>query len=296
MSRELRGALWRALKDAGVNFDRPYREHTTEELQAAYDKLAEHGAAPKLQFKEPAPKQVTQEEQMWQEPQGETVSKADFNALVESMSKLTEMVGAVMTTPLAAPKVITYENKEEVAAADLRPAEVMTRKPAVHETEPSVRESAGLEEDEILFTDDEGLQWYRREVRKAATPKPRGRRVLTYVDTGVVEKTVKDGKYVETFEVADENGTPRTAEVKITLPTYQTGIYKDPRLPFKVHVYNNVRGFDLFDIWDYFGGETLVPEECKRMYVSNDLCYDIRSVVNYIEAEYRRMQLQGRVR
>lgn len=287
MSRELRGALWRALKEAGVNFDRPYREHTTEELQAAYDRLAEAGAAPELQFKEPTPKPVPQEQQMWQEPQGETVSKADFDQLVGHMSKLTEMVGAVLVAPKPAPKTTTLENKEEVRAARRAPV-------PVQHTEPSVRESAGLAQDEILFTDDEGLQWYRREVRKAATPKPRGRRVLTYVDTGVVEKTVKDGKYVETFEVADENGTPRTAEVKITLPTYQTGIYKDPRLPFKVHVYNNVRGFDLFDIWEYFGGESLVPEECKRMYVSNDLCYDIRSVVNYIEAEYRRLQLQGR--
>jgi hypothetical protein len=35
----------------------------------------------------------------------------------------------------------------------------------------------------------------------------------------------------------------------------------------------------------------MVPPEVKRMYVENVLCYDIRSVVRAINAEYRQQQL-----
>lgn len=148
--------------------------------------------------------------------------------------------------------------------------------------------------DEPIRVDENGLIWYQEEVLKPAAPKPRGRRVLKYLETGVATETVQNGEYVEEFEVAGK-GAARPAEIKITLPSYQVGIYKDPRFPFRIHVYNGNRGFDLFEVQDYFGGSELVPAECKRMYVQNDLCYDIRSVVRAIQTEYRQLQLAGKI-
>lgn len=144
---------------------------------------------------------------------------------------------------------------------------------------------------DVIRVDDLGRQWYQEEVRKPAYPKPRGRRVLKYLDPGVKQETITSGEYVETFEVAGERqGLP--AEVKITLPSYQVGIYKDPRFPFKVHCYNDREGFDLFEVQDYYGGAELVPSSIKRVYIENELCYDMRSVIQTIQAEYRQLVLQ----
>jgi hypothetical protein len=143
--------------------------------------------------------------------------------------------------------------------------------------------------------DDQGRVWYQEEVQKPAYPKPRGRRVLKYLETGVEVKTVQNGEYVETFEVAGV-GAGKPAEVKITLPSYQVGIYKDPRFPFKIHTYNGREGFNLFEVQDYYGGAELVPEECKRLYIENDLCYDIRTVIRAISNEHRQLQLMGKIK
>ena len=150
-------------------------------------------------------------------------------------------------------------------------------------------------EDEPIRVDEKGRLWYQEEVRKPAYPKPRGRRVLKYLETGVETKSVQSGDYVETFEVAG-SGPGKPAEVKITLPSYQVGIYKDPRFPFKIHCYNGREGFNLFEVQRYYGGAELVPEECKRVYIENDLCYDVRTVIRAIQSEHRQLQLIGRVK
>lgn len=149
------------------------------------------------------------------------------------------------------------------------------------------------DEDTPIRVDELGRAWFQEEVRKPAYPKPRGRRVLTYMDTGVRKETVQNGEYMETFEVAGV-GEARPAEVKITLPSYQVGIYKDPRFPFRVHTYNGREGFNLFEVEHYYGGAELVPATCKRVYVENDLCYDVRSVIQSIQNEYRQLQLMGK--
>ena len=143
----------------------------------------------------------------------------------------------------------------------------------------------------VIRVDERGREWIREEVLKPAIPSPRRRRVLTYVDSGTETKTVVNGQYVETFEVAGRSS--RVAEVKITMPSFQVGVYRDPRFPFKVHTYAGNDGFDLFDVNDFYGGEDLVPSEIKRVYIANDLCYDIRTTIRAIETEYRRNQLQG---
>ena len=131
-------------------------------------------------------------------------------------------------------------------------------------------------------------------VLKPGYAKPRGRRVLKYMDSGVVQQRVTNGEYVETFEVAG-NEAQRPAEVKITLPSYQVGIYTDPRFPFKIHCYDGREGFDLKDVQHYFGGSMLVPDTCKRIYIENDLCYEIRSVIRTIQTEHRHLQLTGKI-
>ena len=83
--------------------------------------------------------------------------------------------------------------------------------------------------------------------------------------------------------------------MKITLPSYQVGIYRDPRFPFKVYTYGGVNGFDLFGVQEFYGGPELVPASIKRMYVSNVLCYDVRTTIQAIEAEARQLALAGRI-
>lgn len=172
-----------------------------------------------------------------------------------------------------------------VAAARLAPAPL---------PQPPKDTVAGLRlnthsEDDILRVDDDGTIWYQDEVRKPSYPKPRGRRVLDYIDPGSKMQTAKSGDYIESFEVAGNE--QRQAQVKITLPSYQVGIYKDPRFPFKIHVYNDNRGFDREEVELFYGGAELVPTEVRSKYVENVLCYDMRTTVRAIQAEYRQRQL-----
>lgn len=146
-------------------------------------------------------------------------------------------------------------------------------------------------DEEVLRIDSAGRRWYKEEIRKASIPKPRVRRKLTYIDSGFKERTISSGDYTETFEVAGDKS--RQGEVRITLPTYQVGKYRDPRYPFAVHVYNNRRGFDLFEVEKFYGGRDLVPEGVKKVYIDSVLCYDIRSTIREIKAEARRLNLSG---
>jgi hypothetical protein len=148
--------------------------------------------------------------------------------------------------------------------------------------------------EDIIRIDDKGRAWLQEEVQKPAFPKPRGRRVLRYNEQGTTTETIQVGEYTESFEIAGE-GPGRPAEIKITLPSFQVGIYRDSRFPFKVICYNGSEGFDRMDIEEYYGGAQLVPAEVKRIYVSNVLCYDVRSVVQSIQTEFRQQQLTGRV-
>jgi hypothetical protein len=148
-------------------------------------------------------------------------------------------------------------------------------------------------DEEPIRIDEQGRIWLQEEVRKPAYPKPRGRRVLRYMDPGVKKQTVKVGEYTETFEVAGDPQNATPSEVKITLPSYQVGTYRDRRFPFKIHTYNGNQGFDFFEVGEFYGGTELVPPGVKRMYVENVLCYDMRSVIRAIESEYRQRQLMG---
>ena len=239
MSQSEKALYYKSLKDAGITFDKHYREYSTEELRTAYTKLTGN-TEPLVPVEDPPP--------------------SEFFGLQSRGS-------ADVAPPPPAPA-----SPVEMAGERLN-------------TQP---------EDVPIRVDEQGREWYQEEILKPASPKPRGRRVLTYLDTGVEERQVKVGDYVETFEVAG-TGPPRTAEVKVTLPSYQVGIFQDPRFPFKVHTYNGQQGFDLFQVEEYYHGAELVPAEIKRIYVSNVLCYDIRTTVRAIETEFRQLQLMGKV-
>jgi hypothetical protein len=249
MSQTEKAQYYKALKDAGVTFDKHYREYDTSELRAAYAKLT--GSSDPL-----PPTEATQDESPV-----EDLPPVEFFGLEKS----TPAEPAAPAPPPAASTAMAGQHLNTQAA------------------------------DQPLYTDEYGRQWFQEEILKPASPKPRARRVLTYLETGVQEKQVKVGDYIETFEVAGD-GPARTAEVKITLPSYQVGIFKDPRFPFRVHTYNGLQGFDLFEVQEYYNGAELVPSDIKRVYVENVLCYDIRTTVRAIETEYRQMQLTGKIR
>lgn len=138
-----------------------------------------------------------------------------------------------------------------------------------------------------IRVDSQGRIWFQDEVRKAAIPMPRARRVTTHVSSGfkTIEKRTKDGKLDESFEVAGDEA--REMRIKVTLQSWQTGAYRDRSLPFLVHIYNEVRGFDMPEVIRFYGGEHHVPASIKRIYVGNLLCYDIDSTRETMNREYR---------
>jgi hypothetical protein len=261
MSQSEKSVYYQALKTAGVTFDHHYREYSTEDLRKAYEGLGDD--APPLVFEEPT-------------PQSEPPAPPPYDPPVQQ-------------APVIPPfDMATLADQAEAAA---HPAPVRQPRDPNEFAGQRLNQKA---DDEIIRIDDEGRAWLQEEILKPAFPKPRARRVLTYLETGVKEQTVKSGEYTETFEVSGDQPA-RPAEVKITLPSYQVGIYRDPRFPFKIHTYNGQAAFDLFEVQEYYGGPELVPDEVKRVYIENVLAYDMRTTVRAIQAEYRQLQLAGKV-
>lgn len=253
MSQTDKAIYYKALQEAGVKFPQHFRNYTEAELKEAYDKLVPSAAA--------APEAPS--------PAPDAAAAAFFGFDAPEPDKAEHNYASPPTQPVAP---VMHADPNELAGT---------------------RQNTNRETLEPIRTDPEtGNVWYQEEVRKPSFPKPRGRRVLKYRDPGVVEQTVKAGDYTETFEISGDMAQAREAEVKITLPSFQVGIYKDPRFPFKTVCYNGSEGFDLVDVQTYWGGAELVPEWVKRKYVENVLCYDMRSVIREIESEYRSLQLR----
>lgn len=268
MSQKRKSEVFQALKAEGVEFSKHYRDYSTKELEDAWDQLqarkAELGIADDGPEEPPAQAHL-QPPDLENELQGDPEAMAFFG----QQPPETPRMPARSTTqaPLGA------QDPDEL---------------------PGQRLNTNIELEPIR-TDELGRVWFQEEVRKPSGAQPRGRRVLSYIDRGTETRQIRDGEFVETFEVGGQ-GAPRSMQVKITLPSYQVGIYKDPRFPFKVHVYNDKQGFDLFEVQNYYGGAEFVPESVKKTYVENVLCYDIRTVVRAIQMEYRQLQLQGKVK
>ena len=254
MSTKVKGSYYRALKEAGVVFDLHYREYTTEQLKEAYERLpAELQAAHPIHMK------------------GDPVASEPERAQ-ETRVQVEQMNEVLRGVPEEGP-----QPQLDLPLSD-EPLDVIA----------GIRQNDGHAGP--IRRDSAGNLWYQEEIRKKGYASARARRKLQYMDSGfkTVTNRLPDGS-TETVEVAGEELTAST--VKITLPSYQVGIYLDSRFPFKIHVYADARGFDREEVEDYYGGYDRVPTEVKRIYVENVLCYDMRTVIRAIEDEARRLRL-----
>lgn len=274
MSQTEKAAYFKALKEAGVEFSKHYREYTTETLRVNYDRLVAAGViTPKL-------------EGVTLEP-GETISET-LEPYEPETSQQEPDPATILANLSAAREQLLHDEGPQQAQPEVRhadPAELAGQRLNSQNDEP------------IRIDPETGYVWYQEEVRKPAYPKPRGRRVLRYKDRGVKKVTVGgegEGRFTETFEIPGD-GPEQNVEVKITLPSYQVGKYRDPRFPFMVYVYNERRGFDYYEVIDFYGAPELVPASIKKVYVENVLCWDMRTTIMTIEAEHRALQLSGKI-
>lgn len=194
-----------------------------------------------------------------------------------------------------AAKAQTKTETSDDSAAYRIEAEIDALREVPADTVPGIRLNTHGEE-KPLRIDADGKIWYKDEIGKPATPTERGKRILDYVDPGVKTVHVRDsnGSIVESFEMPGEQ--KRIAQAKVSLPAYQTGLYRDPALLgefFKIHTYRGKQVFDLFDVQRYFGGPRAVPQVCKRDYTDTVLGYDIESVLQAIQDEYREKLKNG---
>lgn len=273
MAQGDKSAYYRALKEAGYTFQQHYRDYTTEQLKALWqDFTTRNGLDQQVETPEPKDAPPPREDELAQ-------LRAQMASVVDTVQALAEMV--------------TSEDRRAERTPVQRSPEVPHQRAALDPNEHAGITLNTPAEDGVIEVDEHGNRWYQKEVAKPAFPKPRGRRVLRYDDPGVTTEKIRVGEYVEEFEVSGDPTNARPAEIKITLPSYQTGIYKPPNMPFRVHTYNGARGFNLFDVQAYYGGSDLVPPEVKRCYVSTDLCYDITTTIRTIENEYRERVLKA---
>ena len=79
MSRSMKGAYYRALRDAGVTFDKHYRNYTMEDFKEAYEALPEDMQRPLVE-KNPGPGNSSAEDD---EPEGAVlpVAQGDHHVL-----------------------------------------------------------------------------------------------------------------------------------------------------------------------------------------------------------------------
>ena len=178
---------------------------------------------------------------------------------------------------------------------DFAPQQPTPERPALPFSPPDTGAGLGLNtdgDDEPIRVEANGRIWYQDEVRKKSFASARGRRVYRYNDPGVKQGhyVSPDGTSTEGFEMPGDRSVP--SEAKVTLPSFQVGIYRDPNSPFRVHTYADERGFDLFDVQDFYGGADLVPDGVKRIHVYTSLCYDIRTVIRAVKEEHREMVLR----
>lgn len=272
MSQQEKSRLYQALKAAGVTFSKPYKNYTVAELQAGYDRYLEEIAKLDQPAKAPEPQEQPVEEQPSLSEQD--MGKLAAAALAEAMS------GGELPPPPAPPQAVA-PSAPPVRVGPADPNEMAGQRLNTSTGEP-------------IRQDEFGRVWYQEEVLKPAYPKSRGRRILRTQDAPTVQKTVHEGQFSETFEIAGE-GPKQATEIKVTLPSFQVGVYRRKGLPFAVITYNGNEGFDRDEIDKYYGGRELVPATIKRKYVENVLCYDIPSVVRTINEAYRHLQLTGRV-
>ena len=248
--------MYQALKKQGYKFDRGFVYYTKEEMADIYDEY-----------------------------------------FTEKYEELVENVSPSPDTPVeedSAAELLAAERHADLPPSPTTPPEEVELRDfgGVIRSDEPVDKIAGLRQNQPLVPlriDSADRVWYQEEVRKPSGASPRGRRKLQYVETGTRVETVQNGEYTESFEVSDSRRVP--SEVRVTLPSYQVGIYKSPRFPFLIHTYGGRECFDLFQVEEYFGGPEMVPAGVGRVYVENVLGYDIRQTVRAINDLARELRL-----
>lgn len=255
MSTAVKGAYWRALKALGHPFEHHYREYKEAELRDLYEALT--------------PEQQAQYPVLVKTPQREKEAQPVHTIPAQSL-EMPETRHSEVPETRPSPPVL------EIPFSDTP----LDRYASMRGDWPMVP----------LRRDSQNRVWFQEEVRQPGYAAPRARRKIQYMETGVERRTftMSDGS-TETVEVAGNE--QRASEVRITLPSYQVGIYQDPRYPFKVHVYADQEGFDLEEVEGFYGGSEMVPADVKRIYISNVLCYDIRTTLRAIQNEAVRLRL-----
>lgn len=278
MSQGDKSAVYQALKAAGKTPEGHYRDYTVAQLQEI---AANFGVEVVLPAKEAVPAKPDQIDEI----------KEQIAGLGSALTSLTQLLLLQNQRPAPEPVRQGYA-QPQVQSGPTPPPQ--PRQP----TGPDPLLHAGVTlnthaADEPVRVDEHGNRWFQNEVQKPGYAKPRGRRVLRYMDSGVKEETIttKDG-YVETFEVPGDEQFAKPMEAKVTLPSHQTGIYLAPGMPFKIHVYQGAQGFDWDDVIAYYGSVDMVPDTIKRVYVSYDLCWDIPTTIRAVKDELRELELK----
>ena len=197
MSAALKGFYWKQLKELGIEFELPYRNYTLAQLRDSYEALVKEGLA---------------------SPVDEDAARASYQAKAASQAPVEPQPQSQPTAPTA----------PTPASA------VPVSSQSVHEHAAERAYSAGYDEEPVRIDPVTKFVWFREEVRKPAAPRPRARRKLTYVDPGTKTMEVSDGRYVETVEVSGQQRN--TGEVRITMPSYQVGVYLDPKFKDEVQI------------------------------------------------------------
>lgn len=146
-----------------------------------------------------------------------------------------------------------------------------------------------------IRTDEQGRVWFQEEIQKSTLARPRGYRVHREVGSGVKKITLPPDAEGFTEEIEISDGTRKPLEVRVGIPTWQVGIYKEPNMPFRTVVYRDARGFYREDVEKFFGGPDVLPEGVEAIYVGNLLCYPIRETVVAITREYNQLEKKGSV-
>jgi hypothetical protein len=281
-----KAVLWQQLKTAAeagvpVPFNKPFVSYTEKELEALVDEyLGDTYAEPAAS----GPESAALDAEPAPEPQGIPVPEAPQ----------TRAPGAPHD-PRCESSTVCGMMKYHHAEWNQYAPETLARLLGVPFSDKAA-DRAGLTfnthgPDDPLRVDSLGRVWYIDEVPKPAIPKQRMIRKVRYVNTGVKDVTRKlpNGLIDEVFEVPGERRDEE--EIKIALPSSQVGVYRDPRLPFKVHIYNGRRGFERLNVVAFYGGIDLVPTGIGTVYVGSDLCYDINQTRDTMERELRDKQL-----
>lgn len=270
MAQATKSYYYQELKRAGVPFEKHYRDYTTEQLVEMWRALPSTEKGQPLADPTPEAQPLVPPRDHSEE---DSSLRSELRALAGVVERLARVVAEDRSTP----------------AAPAAPKHTPLQLDPTQHAGVTLNSHPG---DEILEVDEFGNRWLQREVTKPAYPKPRARRVLKYDDPGVERQEIKVGEYVESFEVAKTGGQTTPSEIKITLPSYQTGIYWAPNMPFRIHTYQGNRGFNLEDVQRFYGGGDLVPGTIKRCYVSTDLCYDIATTIRAINTEFNERVLK----